>query len=80
MNTIKSGVKTSEFWLSAAALVVGFLLAAGLFGDTSIWAKLLGVAAQVLTALGYTVVRSSLKKAAITPSAVLITKPPTPTQ
>ncbi len=49
-------------------MIVGLLLTAGLFADSSIWTKLLGVAASTLSALGYTAARSSLKKAAGLPA------------
>lgn len=58
----KPGYKTSEFWLSLAAALLGAALTAGLFPDTSPWAKILGVFASVLSALGYTVSRSIVKK------------------
>jgi hypothetical protein len=58
---MKPGWKTSEFWLSLAAVLVGFMLEAGLFGEESLAFKGLGMAASVLAALGYTAGRSLVK-------------------
>lgn len=57
----KPGFKTSEFWLSIAAVAIGGLQASGAFGDASTVGKLIGLAATVLGALGYTVSRTWLK-------------------
>jgi hypothetical protein len=59
---MKSGWKTSEFWLSLAAVVVGACLASGVFPSDSQWEKLAGVAVTVLAAFGYTKGRVDLKK------------------
>ena len=62
---MKSGIKTSEFWLSTAAIVLGALLAAGVFGaDNTTVAKIAGAALAALAALGYTGARTQAKKAA----------------
>lgn len=58
---IKPGWKTSEFWLSALASVVGAVLASGV-ADTSPVMKVAGVVAMLLSAMGYTVVRGGVKK------------------
>lgn len=58
---MKPGWKTTEFWLSLVATIVGVLLASGVFTDDSWAAKALGVAAATLSALGYTWARGSLK-------------------
>lgn len=62
MNESKPGYKTTEFWLSFAALVVGAAFASGVFPAESSGEKLLGLAATVLTALGYTVSRTMVKR------------------
>ena len=62
MNESKPGYKTTEFWLSFAALVVGAAFASGVFPTESTGEKLLGLAATVLTALGYTVSRTMVKR------------------
>lgn len=60
---MKAGIKTTEFWLTVAANVVGALLASGQFTEGTT-AKLIGVAAMVLTTMGYTVSRGAAKKGA----------------
>jgi len=62
MNESKPGYKTTEFWLSFAAIVVGAAFASGVFPAESSGEKLLGLAATVLTALGYTVSRTMVKR------------------
>ena len=62
MNESKPGYKTTEFWLSFAALIVGASFASGVFPTESTGEKLLGLAATVLTALGYTVSRTMVKR------------------
>ena len=58
---MKPGWKTSEFWLSLAATVVGLLTAAGVVVEGSTLAKIVGLVAGLLGALGYTVVRGAIK-------------------
>lgn len=58
----KPGYKTTEFWLAAAASIVGLLFAADIFPAESAGEKFLGLAAMVLTSLGYTVSRTMVKK------------------
>lgn len=57
----KPGYKTTEFWLTIVAMLVGVLLSAGVFADDSPVLKGLGVAASVLGLLGYQVQRGMLK-------------------
>jgi len=57
------GWKTTEFWLSAAASLVGILLASGLIIPGTVWAQIVGAAATVLAALGYSVSRGNVKAA-----------------
>lgn len=61
-NEPKPGYKTTEFWLSAAASVVGLLFAAEVFPSESPGEKFLGLAAMVLASLGYTVSRGMVKR------------------
>ena len=61
-TTTKPGYKTTEFWLSLMAMVIGTLLASGAIGDASKFGQLLGFLATVLSSLGYTVSRSLVKK------------------
>jgi hypothetical protein len=58
----KAGYKTTEFWLTVAAAVVGFLFASDAVTTDSTGEKVLGLAAMVLTSLGYTVSRTLVKK------------------
>jgi hypothetical protein len=61
-DTQKPGYKTTEFWLATAAAVVGLLFAADIFPSDSPGEKALGLAAMVLTSLGYTVSRTMVKR------------------
>ncbi|QDP45902.1 MAG: hypothetical protein Tp1125DCM238401_15 [Prokaryotic dsDNA virus sp.] len=61
---MKPGYKTTEFWLAGAATVVGGLMASGVIAEESSLAKILGIAASALVALGYTGARLALKKKA----------------
>jgi hypothetical protein len=57
------GYKTTEFWLSLAAKLLGALFAAGVLGDGTPAMRIAGLAAAVLTQLGYTVSRGIVKAA-----------------
>lgn len=61
-SDVKPGYKTTEFWLSLIATLVGAVLA--LVPSTSKVGQICGVVSMVLGALGYTVVRGGVKKAA----------------
>jgi hypothetical protein len=61
----KPGWQTTEFWLTVASLVVGFLSTQQVFPEDSIFARGLTVAATILTALGYTVARSVVKRESV---------------
>lgn len=69
---IKPGWKTSEFWLSFAAFIVGSLLASGVIPAESIWAQLVGFAGAALAAMGYTYKRSAVKE--VSSSAAALTE------
>ena len=60
----KKGIKTTEFWFSAAAAMVGLLYASGVISPDSGGDKVLGLIATVLAAMGYTVSRGMAKKKA----------------
>lgn len=62
MKEVKQGYKTTEFWMSTAAAVIGILYASDAIGAGSPLMHVLGVASTVLAALGYTVGRSIAKK------------------
>jgi hypothetical protein len=59
------GYKTTEFWLSLGAKLLGAAFAAGLIGDGTPLARDAGLAAVVLTSLGYTVSRGLVKASAL---------------
>lgn len=66
---VTPGWRTSEFWLKVAALALSALFASGaLTNDTAL--AIAGMAATVLTALGYTVSRTLMKATAMRTSAV----------
>lgn len=70
---VKQGWTTTEFWLSLAAKLLGAAFAVGLVGDGSQLDRVAGLAAMVMTALGYQVNRSKLKASAGVLAATLMT-------
>jgi formate/nitrite transporter FocA (FNT family) len=58
---MQAGYKSTEFYLSLAAILVGAVMSSGLVLDGTVWAQVLGVVASILGALGYTVSRSYVK-------------------
>jgi drug/metabolite transporter (DMT)-like permease len=62
---MKAGIKTTEFWLSLIAILLGVAIAivSTVVGEGSTVGQALGVGASLLGAMGYTVPRLSLKKA-----------------
>lgn len=73
MQEQKPGYKTTEFWLSMAAIVIGGVMASGMLdslgGDH--WAvKVVGIVASILGALGYTATRGFVKGKQITGAAI----------
>lgn len=77
----KPGWKTTEFWLSFAAIIVGALLASDLITNNAI-VQALGVVASILGALGYQVQRGYVKasgnKAAAFVEAAKVAPPANP--
>ena len=61
MEPSKPAYKSTEFYLSLAAMLIGALLASGVFPDSSPWLKLLGAVSSILGALGYTASRTFVK-------------------
>jgi hypothetical protein len=59
----KPGYKTTEFWLATGATLLSALFASGVLAEGSLALKIAGIAATVLGALGYAVVRGAVKKA-----------------
>lgn len=58
---MKPGWKTSEFWLSTVAMLLGQAYASGAIADGGTASKIAGLAVSVLAALGYTVSRGMAK-------------------
>ena len=62
VTTPKPGYRTTEFWLSLAAVAVGAVQASGFVPNESVWAQVLGTITVALVSLGYTGARLSMKK------------------
>ena len=60
---MKPGFKTTEFWFSTAAAVIGILFASGAIAEGSSIDKIVGMAATVLAGMGYSISRGLSKKA-----------------
>lgn len=61
----RSGIRSTEFWLSSITAVLGILIAGGIVdpeGGTST-SKIVAFACSALAALGYTISRTVVKKA-----------------
>jgi hypothetical protein len=59
---MKPGYKTTEFWLTSVAALIGLLFASGAISDGSQIDKILGMASTVLAGMGYSVSRGLAKK------------------
>lgn len=62
---IRAGIKTTEFWLTLAAQILGVVVALG-YADpdgAGTWDKVAGLVIAGLGAFGYTVARSKVKSA-----------------
>ena len=59
---MKTGWKTTEFWMTLGASLVGLLMASGLFVEGDIWMRGLGLAAAALANAGYSVSRGLAKR------------------
>jgi hypothetical protein len=59
----KAGFRTTEFWLSAVATVVGLVMASGVLPEQTdnLWVRLVGGVVAMLAALGYTASRAKVK-------------------
>ena len=60
-TTQKPGWKSTEFWLSLAAVICGALIAGDVVTETSTVGKAIGAIVSVLGALGYTASRTAVK-------------------
>lgn len=67
----KPGWKTTEFWLSLLAVLIGALLASDAIPTDSPVVKALGVVASILGALGYQVGRGLVKSNSAKASAII---------
>ena len=59
---MKPGYKSTEFWLSSMAMLIGALCASGIFPMESSVGQMLGMAMSGLAALGYGASRTAVKK------------------
>ena len=58
---MKAGYKTTEFWLTVVASIVGLLFASGAIAEGSDLDKIMGMGATVLAGMGYSVSRGISK-------------------
>lgn len=69
MNEVKSGFKTTEFWLTLVPLFLGVLAVFGVFTPTETTqmnaglTQIIGGIFAVLPVIGYTISRGEVKKA-----------------
>ena len=61
-DPMRRGYRSTEFYVQLAALILGALLAAHVFGDGSTPQRLIGAALAFLASLGYGVQRTMLKR------------------
>lgn len=59
----KTGYKTTEFWLTAAASIVGLIMASGVIETGSHWDKIIGLGVAALASMGYSASRGRVKAA-----------------
>ena len=59
---VKPGYRTTEFWLSAVAMLIGIAYASGVIGADTQADKIVGFIAAALSSLGYSVSRGMAKK------------------
>jgi hypothetical protein len=57
----RAGIRTSEFWLSSIATVLGIVLASGAIPEGGMVGQIIGGALSVLASLGYTASRTQVK-------------------
>jgi len=74
----KPGFKTTEFWLSLVAMLVGAIMASGVLDatETALDNQIVGMIAMMLTGLGYTVARSFAKGTEAKAEAFKASAPP----
>lgn len=57
----KPGYKTTEFWMSFTAVLLGFVVSSGVLIEGSQIERVVGMAVSTLAALGYTAARAKIK-------------------
>jgi acid phosphatase family membrane protein YuiD len=58
---MKSGLKTTEFWFSAIAAILGVVMASGALPEGGVAAQIIGGVMAILGQLGYTAARAKVK-------------------
>jgi len=58
---VKPGYQTTEFWMTAAATVVGLAIASGIVPTTGFWPSVVALVVSAFAAMGYTVSRTVVK-------------------
>ena len=58
---VKPGYQTTEFWMTAAATVVGLAIASGVIPTTGYWPSVVALVVSAFAAMGYTVSRTAVK-------------------
>jgi hypothetical protein len=61
-GNVKPGYKTTEFWLTVAAMVIGLLLQSDALVSSPAILKAAAAASQMLALLGYQYSRATVKK------------------
>ena len=59
---MKSGWKTTEFWLCTVTVIVSLLIGSGVIADTTTAYKVLAFASSALASMGYSFSRGMVKK------------------
>ena len=60
-TAVKPGYQTTEFWMTAAATVVGLAIASGVIPTTGYWPSIVALVVSAFAAMGYTVSRTVVK-------------------
>jgi drug/metabolite transporter (DMT)-like permease len=72
------GYRTSEFWISLLAVIVGAVLSSGAIPSEGPWAQIAGLVATILGALGYSVPRAFVKSTELKAQALTAANPTQP--
>jgi hypothetical protein len=62
VNTTRTGIRTTEFWLTLVVVLAGLLPSSGLLPENHWSIKLCGLIVSAAAAIGYQVVRAGVKK------------------